>query len=450
LDYGSAIAYLESFVRASSTPPPNRAAWGNTRMATMQALMETLSHPEAGLRSVHVGGTAGKGSTSTLIAAVLQAAGHRTGLHTSPYLQEAVEKVQIDGRPIAPTALTALVERLRTTLMDHPALAADVTFIQLWTAIALQAFAVAHVDYAVVEVSLGGRYDATNVLRPEVAVITNVGHDHLNALGPTLADVAHHKAGILKPGVPAVTATNDPSALAVIRAEANAVGAPLWVVGEDVRLTVTSSDVTGTTFDVTTPAARRKGLRIRLAGPHQATNAACAAATADLLRERGATVSDDALRTGLATATLPGRFEVVQQRPTVVLDGAHNREKAESLRDTLRAAYPNRPVVLVLGVGASKDLDAVLDALLPRTQHVVATQASVLAKPAVPATVLAEAVRRRDTVATAEPDPMAAVAAAIALAGPDGLVCVTGSLYLVGAVRNRWFPAERLLEGEIL
>ncbi|MSQ11028.1 MAG: bifunctional folylpolyglutamate synthase/dihydrofolate synthase [Dehalococcoidia bacterium] len=444
--YRQALAYLESFIHGRGEPPADRYAAGRDRMAVMRELMHALGRPQDQFRSVHVGGTSGKGSTSVLIAAGLQASGHRTGLHTTPYLQHATEKLVIDGRQSSQADVVALVDGLRHALAGLPALDQQAGFVQRWTALVFMCFAQQAVDFGVIEVSLGGRYDATNVVTPAVSVITNIGHDHLEALGPTLADVAWHKAGILKPGVPAVTAATGES-LAVIEQEAAAVGAPLWVVGRDVRLSDVRCTSDGTCLRVDTPAGAWPAVRLKLLGPHQAVNTATAIAALDALQVAGVAVDQQAACAALAAATVPGRFEVVQTNPTIVLDGAHNPEKAASLTAALRASFPGRQVTLVLGVGASKDLPDILTALRPVLAHVVCTEASVIAKPAVPAQALAQAVRSVGIPADAEPDPHAAVGRACGIAGPDGLVCVTGSMYLVGAVRGCWHPAVTPIGG---
>ncbi len=438
--YRQALAYLESFIHGRGDPPADRDAAGRARMAVMRELVQALRDPQDQFRSVHVGGTSGKGSTSVLIAAGLQASGHRTGLHTTPYLQDATEKLVIEGRQASQAEVVALVDRLRHALVGLPELDQRATFVQRWTALVFLYFAHQAVDIGVIEVSLGGRYDATNVLTPAVSVITNIGHDHLEALGPTLADVAWHKAGILKPGVPGVTAATG-EALAVIEREAAAVGAPLWVVGRDVRLSDVRCTSVGTTLRVDTPTGAWPTVRLSLLGPHQAVNAATAIAALDALQLAGVAIDQEAAGAALAAATVPGRFEVVQTNPTIVLDGAHNPEKAASLTAALQATFPGRQITLVLGVGASKDLPDILTALRPVLAHVVCTEVSVIAKPAVAAEALARAVRGVGIPADAVPDPHAAVGRACDVAGRGGLVCVTGSMYLVGAVRGRWHPA---------
>lgn len=443
--YDEAIAYLESCMRGRGEAPGDRVAAGEARMQAMRDLMAALGDPQAAFPAVHVGGTSGKGSTSVLLAAALQACGYRTGLHTTPYLQHATEKLVVNGAPIAPEGLAALVADLRAALADKPGLDRRASFVQRWTALVFMYFARQGVDLGVVEVSLGGRYDATNVVRPVVSVITNVGHDHLEALGPTIADVAWHKAGILKPGVPAVTAADLPEAVAVVEREAAVAAAPLWRVGRDVQVEGVRCDAAGTHLHVHTPARTWADVHLQLVGPHQAVNAATALAALDLLADQGFAVAPEAVLRALATATVPGRFELVQRDPLVVLDGAHNPEKAASLAAALRAAYPRQRVTFVLAVGASKQLPHILDPLLPLAASVVCTEASVTGKPAVPAHRLADAVRGRGVAAGAEPDTAAAVEAALALAGSEGLVCVTGSLYLVGMVRGRWRPGVDLV-----
>lgn len=431
--FNAAVRYLEGFIHGPAEPAlsaAGRQAVWELRQQTMARLLARLGNPHQMFPSVHVGGTSGKGSVAAYIASVLRAASYRTGLHTSPYLESAAEKIAVNGVPISEGALSALVERARPHLD-----ACDPTYVQAWTALTFAHFAQQQVDCAVVEVSLGGRYDATNGLAPLVSVITNVGFDHTQSLGQRLEEIAWHKAGIVKPHTPLVTAVRQTEALGVIVEECRRQEASLYRLGKDFSYETRSIDRDGAVLDFQGRSGKYRDLQIGMTGAHQTENAALALAALEELRERGYTIPETALREGLRTARLPGRFEVAQQRPTVVLDGAHNPEKARRLRETLDAVFPGRPVTYLLAVGASKDLGDMLDALLPDVQSVVCTEAGAPGKPALPAAALAAAVRARGVTAAINPAPEAALKCAQASSVVEGVLCVTGSMYLVGRLR---------------
>jgi dihydrofolate synthase/folylpolyglutamate synthase len=391
----------------------------------MERALDALGHPEAGLRILHVAGTNGKGSTCAMAAAALRLAGHRTGLYTSPHLVRFNERIAVDGAPIDDGRLGDLIDAVRRACPWHDAGGAGgddrLTYFEFATVLALLHFAQAQVGAVVLEVGLGGRFDATNAVRPVACAVTRIGLDHTELLGSTLAAIAGEKAGIFKPGVPAAVAGDQPpEALAVLRAEAARRGAPLVVAPE--------------VYDGP----------IGLAGPHQRANAALAAAALRLLDQGGVTVPEQALRGGIASAAWPGRLERVGG---VLLDGAHNPDGAAALAAALPALFPGQPVELVFGVLGDKDHRSMLAALAPavRSLHLV-TPRSPRARP--PESYLAEArtlVEAVDTHATvAEAIACARQAASRAGEAPshagegpsqDALVCVAGSLYLVGEAR---------------
>jgi dihydrofolate synthase / folylpolyglutamate synthase len=374
----------------------------------MERALEALGHPERGLRVLHVAGTNGKGSTCAMAAEALRLAGHRTGLYTSPHLVRFNERIAVDGEPISDAALARRVAEVRRACPWHDAGDGDrLTYFEFATLLALLHFAAEGAGAVVLEVGLGGRHDATNVVRPLACAVSRIGLDHTELLGGTLEAIAREKAGIFKPGVPAVVAHDQPpEAMAALRGEAARRGAPFTVA----------------------PASHPG--RLALAGPHQQGNAALAAAALRLVAGRGLPVGDDAIAAGLAGARWPGRLELVGG---VLLDGAHNPDGAAALAAALPVLHPGRPVELVLGVLADKDHERMLRALAPalRGLHLVAPR-SARARP--PATYLGLA---RSLVARADDHPALgeAIACARHLAGQGGLVCVAGSLYLVGEAR---------------
>jgi dihydrofolate synthase/folylpolyglutamate synthase len=381
----------------------------------VERALAALGRPERRYAVLHVGGTNGKGSTCAMAAAALAEAGHAVGLYTSPHLVRFNERIQVRGRPIDDAALAEAVERIRRACPWHERAGEGdrLTYFEFATLAGLLHFALAGVDVAVVEVGLGGRFDATTAVAPRVTAVARIGLDHTQLLGDTVEQIAAEKAGIFKAGVPAVVhAHQPPGALEVLRAEAVRRGAPLVVAGAG--------------WDG--PVALR--------GPHQRGNAALAAAALRELARAGVPVPEDAVARGIAGARWPGRLEEVGG---VLLDGAHNPDGAAALAASLAALHPGRPVELVFGVLADKDHAGMLRALVPavRRLHLVAP-ATPRARPV---SEVLQAARGLGAEADAHPGLEVAMACAGRAAADGALVCVAGSLYLVGEARALLAPA---------
>ncbi|HET8538937.1 MAG TPA: folylpolyglutamate synthase/dihydrofolate synthase family protein [Anaeromyxobacter sp.] len=375
----------------------------------MQRALDALGHPEREYDVLQVGGTNGKGSTCAMAAAALRAAGHRVGLYTSPHLVRFNERIVVDGAPVADATLAATVDEVRNACPwhDRGAEGDRLTYFEFATLVGLLRFAREGVRVAVVEVGLGGRFDATTAVMPRVTAVARIGLDHTQLLGDTVEQIALEKAGIFKAGVPAVVHANQPpGALETLRAEAVRRGAPFVLASGD------------------WPGA------IALAGPHQRGNAGLAAAALRQLARAGVAVSEDAIASGIATARWPGRLEEVAG---VLLDGAHNPDGAAALATALRALHPGRPVELVFGVLSDKDHRGMLSALAGAARRLhVATPATPRGRPAgeVAAQAAALGIDAHAHASTAD-----ALTCARAAAADGALVCVAGSLYLVGEAR---------------
>jgi len=358
-------------------------------LETMRDLAGRLGNPQNSLRFLHIAGTNGKGSVAAMCAAVLRAAGYRTGLYTSPHLVSFCERFQVNGTPIVPADVVRLVERIAPLRL---ACAREPTYFETVTAIALEYFREQQVDIVVWETGLGGRLDATNIVTPAVAVITSIGFDHMQYLGDTLAKIAFEKAGIIKTGIPTVTVRQEPAAMQVIREVARDCGSLLT--------------------EVDTPVS----FEPPLAGAHQRWNCAVAHAA---LRAGGFVFTEEQWQTGLAQTVWPGRFQVIGD---VVLDGAHNPAGAAVLAATLRERFPGRPVLLIIGVLKDKDYRHVCETLAPAARRVVCVP--VRNERTLPPTELVKQF------------PAAMIAAdvreALAKCQPGELAVVTGSLFLVG------------------
>lgn len=393
------------------------------RPVRMAALLEAAQFSQT-FTAVHVAGTKGKGSTCAMLAAALHANGYHVGLYTSPHLIDIRERFMIDGQPISSDAFAAHVESLLPVLRSVP----DVGYTEVLTLIGLTYFARCGVDIGVIETHMGGRFDPTRLITPSVSVITTLGYDHTDLLGTTLPEIAWHKAGILKAGVPAISMSQPPEAAAVLREEAESVGASLtlWQEGTDYHPLPASLEGQA----VILGDGRR--FETALIGQHQATNLAGVIAALDTLRDHaGLTLDDTRTQAGLRAVRWPGRLEVVRERPLVLLDGAHNPESAQALRESITALFPQRPRVLVYASKSSKDIHAVLEALLPLADHVMMTQTTDQLTSAPES--LCDAAQGLSPHAPLEISPQVgdALTRALALAGESGLVLVTGSLFLV-------------------
>ncbi len=488
MDYRQAMDYLHKLARFGSKPGLQR----------MDYLLAALGNPERSLRAIHVGGTNGKGSTCAMTTTILRQAGYRVAAFTKPHLQSFTERTMIDGQPIPEGKVAELVSRLAKIADGMEAHGVDhATEFEMSTALMFKHFADERVDFAVIEVGLGGLLDSTNVLpSPLVSVITNIDYDHTEILGSTLTEIADQKAGIIKPGGFVVTASQAPEALAVIAGRARDKAARLWrVVPEEsvaepgagspdlITYRALAVDRDGCALNVTTPRETYRDLQVPLLGAHQVINAATAVGVIAALRERGVAVGAEAVRRGLAKARWPGRIEVMQRDPLVIIDGAHNHDGARVLRDAIETIFPKHRVSLVVGILADKEIPAVLGELVPLAEKVIVTRpdssraadpravAEAVREAASPAqlayhgggadplrpafvrvietpaeavrTAVDEATREGRVGSVARVKPSAASEAAAGWDDPAGarppLVLVTGSLYLIGKIRSMWF-----------
>jgi dihydrofolate synthase/folylpolyglutamate synthase len=429
------------------------------KLERMAALLHRLGDPHAKLNIVHVTGTKGKGSVSAMLDAILRAAGYRTGLFTSPHLTRVEERIRVNDVPIPKEAVAGLMAEVAPAVRAVEAeTGAGLSFFEIGTALGFLHFAREKVDFAVIEVGLGGRFDATNVVTPLVSVITSIGLDHTQQLGATEEEIAYQKAGIIKPGVPVVSGVTSPGPRDVIEQVAAAVGAPLDRLGRDFWFAATPAVVVppgpaaGVTVDsphmteqvacrpailVHTTHRQWAGMGLNLIGPHQAANAAVAVAVVERLRERKVVIPAAAVAEGLGTVEWPARVEVLGHRPTVVLDCAHNLPSVQSLLATLEESVPNMGGRrLVFAVSNDKPWTDMLRALARYfTAYYLTTYGS---NPrCVPPEKLAEVVQKILPNAEVRTFDTAADAwhAARADAGPADLLCVTGSVFLAGELR---------------
>lgn len=405
----------------------------------IRALLHALGDPQQAYPSLHVAGTNGKGSVCALCAATLQAEGYKVGLFTSPHVDGALRGIVIDGEVVDLADLEEtfqlIVPRLRA--------AEGWTQFEVITALAFLHFARANVDTAVIEVGLGGRLDATNVLAPLVSVITSIDYDHTSILGNSLAEIAIEKAGIIKPAAPLVLAPQTVEARTAILAVAKSQAVSVTEIGKDIMFERVHSDLQGQALRVWKAAAPSESveLQIGLLGAYQIENAATAYAALQALNECGLPVSAEAVQRGFAAARWPGRFELLAHDPPLVLDAAHTPAAARALRLALDEYFPDQPVTLILGVSADKDLEGLLAPLRPRLQQVIVTQSPH--PRAMPAAELVKRIAGSGIPATCEPDAAAALKLGFSQAKNSGVLLVAGSVFLVEWVRGIYLKQKK-------
>ncbi len=416
MNYQEALAYIDGVSWLGSKPGLGRIA----------ALLDKLSNPQKELKFIHIAGTNGKGSCAAMIASVLKAAGYRTGLFTSPYLFRFNERMQINGQEIPDETLAALVSALQPladAMEDHP------SEFELMTAAALLWYRQERCDLVVLEVGLGGRFDATNIIdAPEAAVIMNIGLDHTAVLGDSVEQIAAEKAGIIKPGSPVLLYPQTESVQAAIRDRCREVGAPL-VMADFTQLVPLFDSLEGQAFSY-----RDRPYAIPLLGAHQLRNAAVVIDLAQLLNQRGWQISQDALEHGLYAVSWPARFEPVHQDPYVIVDGGHNPQCALAVRDSLLHYFPESRRILLTGVLADKDYPSLFDALDPAADAYVCVSPN--SERALPAAALAAHLRRFGKPVIACDSIPQGIETALELAGREAMVCAMGSLYMAGEIRD--------------
>jgi len=403
-------------------------------------LSEALGNPHLRIPCVHIAGTNGKGSTAAMLDSILRAAGIRSGLYTSPHLERINERIRIDGADISDDAFASAWTRVHAAieaLLASGKLSAHPTYFECITALAFVAFAEGGVDFAVYEVGLGGRLDSTNIVRPEVAIITSIDFDHESFLGHSIREIAGEKAGIIKSGALVVSSAERPEARAVIAQRCEEMRARLVEIDEAWR--IDSVEDSGGFYRATvmeTESQECFSIAPPLAGRFQIRNALAAVTAARLLATRGFSITQEAMERGIRTARWPGRLERLSERPAVYLDGTHNPAGAKELLKFWEENCAGRRIVLVYGAMRDKAVDEIAGLLFPAANFVVLTEP--MQPRAISAPVLGEMAAHLARKATVIADPAKALEHAIEVASPNDAIFATGSLYLVGDLRSYW------------
>lgn len=438
MDYDGAVRYLLSLGRELAAP--TQAAAAKFNLENITTLLERMGRPDRASPTVHIAGTNGKGSTAAFVESILRNAGFRTWLNTSPHLERVNERIRIDGVEISDegfadifTRVHELIEELLADgrLRTHP------SYFECVTAIAFEAFARARVDFAVIEVGLGGRLDATNVICPTITVITRIDFDHENFLGHSLREIAGEKAGILKYQVPLVLAGQQPEAKAVILDRAAELNCPVLEAADAFSVsdeTFNDGLIRATVSDVATE--RSYQIAPQLPGRFQLQNAINAVGVARVLQDRGYRIHDENIEHGIAEARWPGRLEHLQTRPDIYLDGAHNPGAARELARFLDEQFAGRRIYMLFAAMRDKAVDEVTGILFPRAYEVLFTEPRI--SRAISAAQLAEIAGHHAAKYSVHRDAEEALDAVLARAAPNDAIFITGSLYLVGQLRHAW------------
>jgi len=432
--YQQALDYIYSFVDYEREPRPRDAVHYDLRR--MEELLARLGNPHLGARTVHIAGSKGKGSVAVMIASTLTASGYITGFYVSPHLHTFNERIRIDERLISNRELVALVEKLRPEVeaVNEKATYGQLTTFELITALGFAYFELKGVDFQVIEVGLGGKLDATNMVQPEVCIITSISLDHTEVLGDTLTEIAAEKAGIIKPNSIVVTSPQVDEVAKIIEETCLGCQAGLIRVGSDVTWQ-------GLSFDSSRQSLRVKGrlgsyeLSIPLLGQHQLENAAVAVAALEVLVEKGFHISRNNITEGLAKVSWPGRLQVLSRRPLLVADGAHNPDSVSKLRQALEQYFDFDRAILIFGASADKDIAGIVSELVPLFDKVIVTH-STHPRAMDTAPIVAEFSRHGVEVQVTD-DISSALRLALTLAGEKDLISVTGSLFVVaGAIEQ--------------
>ena len=429
MDFPAAVDYILSF--ADYERMPRSAVVFDLRR--MERLLARMSNPQNAAKSVHIAGTKGKGSTAAMLASILKQSGYRTGLYTSPHLLSIRERIQVDGRQISEDEFARLAARVKPEVeaVNTSSDLGELTTYEILTALAFMYFQDRGVAYQVLETGLGGRLDATNVVQPEVCVITSISYDHMDVLGDTLAEIARGKAGIIKPGSIVVTAPQVPEAMDVLEDVCRQREVKLVRVGSDVSWRQKSLSPEKQSFQLR-GLKEDYNIEVPLLGEYQLENAATAIAAAEALDERGAVITAEAITNGIAGVNWPGRLQVLRRKPWVIVDGAHNGDSVRRLVTALRQYFTFEKAVVIFGASSDKNIAAMVAELKTFPDRVIVTSSHH--PRAVAVGQLVEEFSRESIMPEASENVASAVEKALSLAGPADLVCATGSLFLVAEV----------------
>lgn len=406
-------------------------------LGTIRRLLANLGNPQDRFKTIHIAGTNGKGSVAATLYAILREAGYSVGMYTSPHLVHFNERFMMDGRMASDTEIREAYLAVRRVPKGNR----EPTFFEYTTAMAFDLFARHGVDWVVVETGMGGRMDATNVIVPAISIITNVTLEHQQYLGKTLEDIAWEKGGIIKQRIPVITGVTQPKVVSVLQAIAEIRKSDLYRLGKDFTIRARANG----TFNYKGILGTMRDVECRLVGAHQFKNAALSLAACEVLADRRVPIGERAIREGLKTTNWPGRLEIVRKEPELILDGAHNLDAARSLADHLGKAYAKRHITLVIGILSDKPYEKILKLLVPHCRRVICTQPRI--DRALPVQTILDVSRTYCTDVVAIPQVDRAIEYALAHTAAEDVICVAGSLYVVGEAKSYLDGIQPTMQG---
>lgn len=407
-------------------------------LSNIERLTDILGKPQNSFRSVHIAGTNGKGSTTTMIASILRTSGWKVGMFTSPHLKSFTERIRVNGIPISESDVVSLTHKIRESFAGTDL---NPTFFEVVTALAFYYFALNKVDWAVIETGMGGRFDATNIIHPELSIITNIDIDHAEYLGDSIAAISHEKAGIIKQGVPVITAARQPEAIKKLSETAASINSAIHIYGKDFTSSPVSAGLNRQLFDY-------KGYRtlenisLNLSGSYQTVNASLVLRAMELLNESGENIDDISTRNSLSEIDLEGRLEVVSEAPFIILDSAHNPEAAGRLSCSLKELFPGKKITMIIGIMKDKDITGILKPILEISDSIIFTRPEG-ERAASPEEINKHATRLiknnsaiKHVSVTLTDTVGEALRTAKKMWLDDSIICVTGSFYTTGKVKE--------------
>ena len=409
----------------------------NRTLEPTRRYLELLGNPQESFKSIHITGTNGKGSTSAFTASILEAAGFKVGLYTSPHLERFNERIKVNRVEISDEDTARLLTEARKIfeeMVSYPK-PMPLRFFDILTGVCFKYFEEQKVDFGVIEVGLGGRLDATNLINPLVSVITNIGYEHVNILGPTLADIAHEKAGIIKKNTPVVTGESNPNITDVFKKTTYELGSELFVVAQSAQYQRISTGQDGQIFNLKTPQREYRGLRIPLFGMHQILNATTSVLAIEALSKSGIDISQSSIKTGLQNVYWPARLEIIHNKPTIILDCAKDAEATEAVKETIKSDLNNHRTIAVISMSSDKNIEGMISNISEVADRFILTKHSVTYRAAEPDRLIKEVVKyRKPYEVYLNRDE--AFKHAVDIADPDDMILVIGSVYLAGDART--------------
>jgi len=435
MTYREALKYLDSFVNFEKSDGYNYKI--SFKLDRMKRLAALCGDPQRSVRSIHIAGSKGKGSTASYVQSILSAAGFKTGLYTSPHLVSFRERIRIGTELISEEDLSRILAKIKETIASEMK-DEEPTFFEVYTAIAYLYFKEKNVDFAVYEVGLGGRLDATNIIEPIACAITPISYEHTDKLGDTLGEIAAQKCGIIKTGSICVSAPQEEEALKIIEKVCEEKGVRLFVVGKDILFNEVRSDDREEVFNVVGLSGEYPLLTSSLIGSHQMINASVAVGVVEALKLKGITIPADAVSSGIENTRWEGRLEIINRMPFIVLDGAQNRESAKTLVAAIKKVFKYKRLILVFGASKDKDIRGMLEEMMPMCDSIILTKSKMLNRALEPAKIEAQILNMKhsikDMVLTGSTEE--ALGRALSMARPEDLVLITGSLFIVGEVKE--------------